>query len=54
MPVWYFSDIPPALTNVGYRGQSGHDAKGPLCRLMTQSGQINGGHGGKDLLPPPL
>ena len=35
---WHFSDIPPALTNVHYRGKSGHDANGPSCRLMTQSG----------------
>jgi hypothetical protein len=27
-----------ALTNVRFWGQSGHEANGPLCRLMTQSG----------------
>jgi hypothetical protein len=27
-----------ALTNVRFWGQSGHDANGPLCRLMTHSG----------------
>ena len=31
-----------ALTNVRYWGQSGHDANGPLCRLMTQNGHIAG------------
>jgi hypothetical protein len=39
--LWHFSDIPPALTNVRYWGQSRHDANGPLCRLMTQSGHCN-------------
>ena len=36
--LWHFSDIPPALTNVRYGGKSGHDANGPLCRLMTYCG----------------
>ena len=30
--------MPLALTNVRFRGQSGHDANGPLRRLMTKSG----------------
>ena len=37
-PPWHLADIPPAQTNVRYGGKSGHDANGPLCRLMTQSG----------------
>ena len=39
---WHFADIPPAPTNVRYRGYSGHDANWPLCRLMTQSGRYIG------------
>jgi hypothetical protein len=35
---WHFSDIQPALTNVRFWRQSGHDSNGSLCRLMTQSG----------------
>ena len=35
---WHLADIPPALTNVRYGGKSGHDANGPLCRLMTYCG----------------
>ena len=35
---WHFADIPPAQTNVRYRG--GHDANGPLCRKMTQVGPM--------------
>jgi hypothetical protein len=35
--LWHIADVPHAPTNVRYRGQSGHDANGPLCRLMTQS-----------------
>ena len=27
-----------ALMNVRFEGNNGHDADGPLCRLMTQSG----------------
>ena len=32
------ADIPPALTNVCFRGQSRHDAGTGQCPLMTQSG----------------
>jgi hypothetical protein len=31
-------DIQPALTNVRFWRQSGHDSNGSLCRLMTQNG----------------
>ena len=35
---WHKADVPIALTNVCFGGKNGHDANGPLCRLMTQSG----------------
>jgi hypothetical protein len=35
---WHFSDIPPAPTNVRYRGQSGHDADAEQCPLTTHNG----------------
>ena len=36
---WHFSDIPPALTNVRFEGNNGHDADVTRCLLMTQSGR---------------
>jgi len=35
---WHIADVPLALTNVCFDGKNGHDANGPLCLLMTQSG----------------
>ena len=36
--LWHKADMLNALTNVRFLGQSGHDANGPLCRLMTHNG----------------
>ena len=36
--VWHIADVQTALMNVRFEGNNGHDANGPLCRLMTQSG----------------
>jgi hypothetical protein len=36
---WHKADMLNALTNVGFWVESGHDADGPLCQLMTQSGR---------------
>ena len=33
---WHKADMRNALTNVRFEGNNGHDADGPLCRLMTQ------------------
>ena len=33
-----FSDIEPALTNVRFQGNKGHDADVARCLLMTRSG----------------
>src|SRR4029079_14110 len=32
---WHFSDIEPALTNVRFQGNNGHDADVARCRLLT-------------------
>jgi hypothetical protein len=49
--LWHFSDIQPALTNVRFEGNNGHDANGPSCPLMTQSG--HSGHANKVPGPQP-
>ena len=36
---WHKADMFKALTNVGFGGQSGHDADTGQCPLMTQSGR---------------
>ena len=35
---WHITDVPLALTNVGFEGKNGHDADVTRCLLMTQSG----------------
>jgi hypothetical protein len=37
---WYLADMLFTLANVCFWVESGHDANGPLCRLMTQSGHV--------------
>jgi hypothetical protein len=35
---WHLTDIPATVTNVRFRGESGHVAELLRCPLMTQSG----------------
>src|SRR6476620_8088925 len=41
---WHFSDIPPALTNFRFWGQSGRCADACRSPLMTQSGHVRSGN----------
>src|SRR6478752_3022659 len=40
----FAADVPLALTNVCFEGKNGHDANGPSCLLMTQSGHVRSGN----------
>jgi len=45
----HFSDIQPTLTNFRFWERGGHESKGLLCPLMTQSGHCPDGVGSDEL-----